>query len=218
MKNLKIAMLAYALFFAYCSTAQSTYDSYERNSQEEMPREQDKCYADCIISDKYETYYDTIAVYEKDEEIFDEHRTYTVYSDYKSKWVQEKVKNCRSTNPDDCMVWCMKEVPTSSKEKETFVVIDTTTLDVMKYVLGERRELVSKGGYKEKVEVICKKDLTTDLINEICLSLRSIGYECDESNNTYSVSMKKQLIQFQRDNSLPSGGLNIATLEALGVL
>ncbi len=60
----------------------------------------------------------------------------------------------------------------------------------------------------------CPNNSVVQLIQE---RLKVLGYYKGPENNTLTSETKKSIIQFQKDNQLPAGGLNIETLRTLGL-
>lgn len=76
--------------------------------------------------------------------------------------------------------------------------------------------VVFKEGYYSKFrEVLCSSRPSTTTI-EIQQALKDKGYDV-EVNDVMSEKTKAAIIQFQKDNNLPHGNLNMETLRALGI-
>jgi hypothetical protein len=162
-----------------------------------------------------------------------------------TKWVKgEADANCLSADPKDCQVLCLVETPAQYKtvnrkvvktpeytyeevvpaeykvvtrkelEKEETVVkieVPATYKTIMK------KELSKKGGYQDWREVLCQDQLTTDRIKQIQRALKENGYNPGPIDNIFGQQTKDALLQYQIDNELPQGNLNMETLQALGV-
>lgn len=233
-----------------------------------------KCYARCIAPDqveikeeqvidkpasfkieripaRYETVYDTVVIkpaYKKNVitpavyETITEDKLITPGS---QKWVKGKAdKNCLSSNPKDCEVWCLKEVPavyekvTRKVEKvaavsnEIEVPAVTKVLPRKKLVEAARENKIeipatyktvmtkvvtAKGGYQEWKEVMCEQNVTDNKVAEIQSALKREGYDPGPIDNQMGGKTKEALIKFQQDKGLPVGNLNLETLKSLGV-
>ena len=79
------------------------------------------------------------------------------------------------------------------------------------------KKLVRTGGFTDWVEVLCGSKVNDAKIYEIQQALRAKGYNPGPIDNRFGHQTKAALGQFQRDNGLPEGNLNIETLRALGV-
>jgi len=190
-----------------------------KNAEKGMPSEPGKCFAKCLIPDKSE------------EKLVGEFLVFTgentntegvVYREIitreaSTKWEKKKAdRNCRSSNPEDCMVWCLVEVPEQSvifyEVTDTTLVKDYSLEEVYASLINEEEDLIK---WKE---TICDNDITPALYSSIQQSLIDQGYDIgkDEVGDMGPAS-KSAFIQFQKDYNLPIGGLNIESLDALGV-
>lgn len=161
------------------------------------------------------------------------------------KWVKGKGdQNCLSANPKDCEVLCLVEVPavykpvTRKVEKSPAItteeIVPAITRVMPRKVLEEASQtlksevpatyktvmtkvLVSKGGYEEWREVLCKQEATSEKILAIQRALKNEGYDPGPLDNSMGSKTKEALVKFQQDKGLPIGNLNIETLKALGV-
>ena len=82
-----------------------------------------------------------------------------------------------------------------------------------------KRRLVKAGEYSDWREVLCESKITTYTIRQIQESLIASGYDIGPAgaDNVLGSATRAALMQYQRDNNLPVGNLNIETLESLGV-
>ena len=79
------------------------------------------------------------------------------------------------------------------------------------------------GGFTEWREIVCAKDITPQLLDQIAAALSTEGFtstgvpfDIGEPSKVSS-DLKKALVKYQRENTLPIGQLDIQTLDALGV-
>lgn len=79
------------------------------------------------------------------------------------------------------------------------------------------KKLVKTGGFTDWVEVMCETKVTTSKIQAIQNALKSRGYDPGPIDNILGAKTRQALIQFQKDNGLPVGNLNLETMRALGV-
>lgn len=140
-----------------------------------------------------------------------------------TKWVKKRSdRKCLSQDPDDCMVWCLVEVPSD----------DYIDLEVLKkprkvseeYV--EWKRYVTKAvepsqengvAYTEWVEVICESKIRAELMDEFAIRLIALGYEDIPLNGTASRKLKDALRAYQKEHHLPIGQFCKATFYALGL-
>ncbi len=233
-----------------------------------------KCYARCLAPDqfeikeeqvvdkpasfriekvpaKYETVYDTIVVKPAFQKTVTTPAQYDIVTEDKlvttasQQWVKGKAdKNCLSSNPKDCEVWCLKEIPAIYEKvsrKVEKVAAATKTVDVpaltkvtpRKKLVEAAREnkieipatyktvmkkvLVKKGGFQEWKEVVCEQDLTNNKIAQIQQALKREGYDPGPVDNEMGGKTKDALVKFQMDKGLPVGNLNMETLKSLGI-
>lgn len=179
-----------------------------------IPKDAGKCFAKCIIPDQKEMTYDTLGVYGVDEEIPTEKLVYTEQVPKTTKWVKKKAGNCMSSDPNDCLVWCLQEVEGQGKERVATVSIDTTGDETVQYVIGTHEKVTAQGGFTEWVEVLCEKDIYPEIYQAIRLALTARGFACESADKEV---VKKVLLNFQEASGLPYGQLDIYTMEALGI-
>ena len=178
-----------------------------------------KCYAKCLIPNKHESNQKQVYLYTGDN--YDqEHIKYIKreISPASTQWVKKRASdNCLSTNPDDCLVWCLQEVPANFKEY--FVVLDTNLVKdfgakVRQFEEGDQDE----SEFTEWKEVLCENKKTPELVESVHAELYALGYDVkDKHPKKFNKKMKRALIEFQKDNQLPRGQLDFETLELLGV-
>ncbi|MFT5724874.1 MAG: hypothetical protein ACI9JN_001997 [Bacteroidia bacterium] len=76
-------------------------------------------------------------------------------SDATTKWIKQKDAMCASENSDDCMVWCLVEVPAQYKTMRKSVLVEPAkTVDIAipaEYKTVTKRVLVSAASTKEVI-------------------------------------------------------------------
>jgi len=185
-----------------------------------MPSEPGKCYAKCLIQDKVleKKFVGDFLVY-TGEDVEKEGVTYReiITKEAGTRWEKKKAdRNCLSPNPEDCMVWCLIEVPEESAL--FYEVTDTSLVKEYKLEAIYTTPIAKKGGYTEWKEVICESDISPALYTKIQENLSVKGYNIGNDNKgKMSSTTQAALKEFQIDYALPIGGLNIETMEALGV-
>ena len=133
-----------------------------------------------------------------------------------TKWVKKNAdRNCKSADPNDCLVWCLTEVP---EEREKIVTVKDTTLtkdfkfryfNVQKYVKSEN------DNSNEWREILCENKITPQLYQDMSAKLKKLGYKVEEGTTEMTSTLKQALNKFQKDNDLPVYNLNLETLRAL---
>lgn len=130
------------------------------------------------------------------------------------KWEKRITDNCLSSNPKDCMVWCLVE------EKEVafeyYTVTDTAEVKEFDVYIKEHEHSVS--GKNEWIEVLCENEINENIISQINTFLEASGYPIDERQyDKLNIVSKESLIKYQKENGLPIGNLDIQTLESMGI-
>lgn len=209
-----------------------------------------------------------------------------------TKWVKQKDAMCEAENNDDCMVWCLVEVPAKFKtvskrvlvtpaasraieipakfktiskrvmvsppvtreevipaqyktltktvmvegpktveteipaqyQTVTKTVVDqaatTRTVEIpAEYKTVSKRVLVKAGGFSEYREVVCSKNVTSQLVRQVQRALLAKGYNVGPActDNILGKDTRAALIKYQKDNNLPVGNLNVTTMKSLGI-
>ncbi len=185
------------------------------------PSEPGKCYAKCLLPAI--SGMDTIAylpIYTGDHPETVEMAEYVVREAGKtSKWEKVKRDGCHSAKKDDCLVWCLKEV-NISKIAVNYVL---DTLATKEYELqAVVQPILNEEGKTAWKTVLCEKDIKPDTYLRIAKELNNRGYISNTQylkyNGDLSKELKAALINFQKDNYLPIGQLDIETLRALGYM
>jgi hypothetical protein len=214
MKNQLFLLL---LCLSACSVLRQSSDNIEYDSDgvvEQPKMTNGKCYAKAMIPDQYETsatrypIYTGLGVPDGVEE-----KTLTL-SPASTKWVKKSDKNCHSADPNDCLVWCLVEVP--AEQKTMLLVKDTNKIKSFEMRPFEKRSLAKAGGVTEMVEILCDKDENAKLYHDISTALTSRGY-LKAPQEFKNDALQAALVQFQKDKGLPVGNMNILTLNSLGV-
>ncbi|MGB0838640.1 MAG: peptidoglycan-binding domain-containing protein [Chitinophagales bacterium] len=79
------------------------------------------------------------------------------------------------------------------------------------------KRLVKPGGFTDWVEVLCESKVTRATIIAIQQALKAKGYDPGPIDDILGPKTRAALVQYQKDNNLPQGNLNVETLSALGV-
>ncbi len=85
------------------------------------------------------------------------------------------------------------------------------------YTKVSLRKLVDSEIKEMEMEVLCIEKVTKKIIDQIQLKLEGLGYETNTFSNELGELTIDSLMKFQQQNELPIGGLNIPTLELLGI-
>jgi len=196
-----------------------TVTNNRSGSKSPMPQKPGSCFAKCLIPDQVRNDSLFYFVFTGDPELetVDTYEETFVIQEGGTKWVKKKAdRNCMSSNPDDCLVWCLQETP-EIVEKRTILADTTQTKNFEEeYILIS--SVVSEGGFTEWREVVCENNITSYMIEDVSLALIARGYQQeDELTDTIDSNLKAALVSFQRANALPTGQFDLETLDALGV-
>jgi len=227
MKNLKLLPVYFiCLLFAACgfewSVGPKPYErssEYRSNSNTDLPPndEPGKCYAQSMSPDPYSYKMGKIFEYTGiDTNSIGVKREIIVLSPATTKWEKGKADpNCKSQNPEDCMVMCLVDVPAVTT---TYYIVTDTLINKQfktKEIPLKILKKIERG--IDWVEVLCEKDITFNKITALQHALNNRGYDVGTVNGIMNSDTKFQLYNFQKENSLPEGNLNIETLDVLGI-
>lgn len=85
------------------------------------------------------------------------------------------------------------------------------------YINVSLKKLVVPASKEIETEVLCPEKLNEKIIDAVQLKLRAFGFEADNFSNELGETTMDSLKTFQEQNELPIGGLNIPTLDLLGI-
>ncbi len=91
----------------------STRKSFERPKNPEPG----KCYAKAKFPSTFDHLTKLYPVFTGKDKVnspFIEKRKFIIQA-YSKKWIKKKTKNCVTSDPEDCFVWCWDETPKSQK-------------------------------------------------------------------------------------------------------
>ncbi len=127
----------------------------------------------------------------------------------KTKWVKKKAdSNCLSSNPNDCIVWCLVEI----SGYHYFEVTDTVKYKNFAtfYYSNDSLDLVKS---KQWFEAVCPHRVTAVLKEEVQEFLISNNYL--SASETDDIQLYKSICAFQRKNKFIVGMYDIETLYAM---
>lgn len=81
----------------------------------------------------------------------------------------------------------------------------------------EEKRLIEKGGYTVWTEILCANKTSSSTIRKLQRALRAEGYSIGTVDGVLGTRTQIALKQFQTDNGLPIGNLNMETLKSLGI-
>lgn len=110
----------------------------------------------------------------------------------------------------------------SISKKDNFIEVKPYKSGEYQYFRDEENQIIyiysKSNNWGKWKDVICGTGCYMPSYLSIHQSLKQKGYYSDTLNNILNESTKLALIQFQKDNNLPVGNLDIETLRGLGVL
>jgi len=184
-----------------------------------FPTKPGACYAKCLTSSEYVNDSIEYIVYTgniEEETSVEIEKVSVVLKPAHTKWEKRPGdRNCMSKDPNDCLVWCLVDVPEEKLEYTTLK--DTTTSKNFDIKYYTQQKKVKVGGYTEWKEVLCGNKITSYTIQQIQKALRSRGYDPGPNSNILGSRTKSALSKFQQDNGLPVGQLDFESLTALGM-
>lgn len=129
-----------------------------------------------------------------------------------TKWIKKKAnRNCRSADPNDCLVWCLVEVPAETISYQ--VIRDTLSTKDWHQYWHREYDL----GETSNERVLCKNEITEELLDAIKTKLISRGADLNSKKKYKKLrkSLKKELNYFQKDSNLGVGRLSYETMAYL---
>ena len=128
-----------------------------------------------------------------------------------TKWVKKLAdKNCVSPKIEDCLVWCLENIPAESKTY--FIVTDTATIKNFTYETIYIQRGIIKAGQKIKRQVLCDHEINDTLLSELRQLLENQGYEISRTKKSKILAA---LIEFQKDQKLAYGYFDPISIELL---
>ncbi len=222
MKNLVI-FFAFSFTITSCTFLNTPAPSIQdltspRNAEPGMPSKPGACFAKALIPDMFITEIQEFAVYtglENEQGLALDTIEWETAPE-RTEWQKKRAdKNCLSDNPEDCLVWCLVNVP--AEIKTLVVVLDTTQTENYELIEENRKELAEAGAYTEWKEVLCENQITPGIVTQLQEALYSRGYFSSTISGKYTNPTRDALSNFQKANGLPIGQLDFETLEALEV-
>ncbi|MFK7907658.1 MAG: M56 family metallopeptidase [Chitinophagales bacterium] len=132
-----------------------------------------------------------------------------------TKWVRKKMggDECMCANPEDCKVWCLRDIP--AKKQEVWVLKDASQSNQF-----ERKTIktyvLTKQGRLEWLEIPCEKQFTQQQVIQIQRVLQSRNYDAG-NNGVMDIKFFDGLTQFQQANNLPIGKVDAHIMMLLGL-
>jgi len=220
-KFIKYFTLVILLSFIGCFSNNTVYktpisEPFVKNERKKsLPPnpEPGKCYAQHL---EKQFSIDTLIVFEYTGENFDQNgieKREIKIAPGSTKWETKVDPNCKSPNPDNCMMKCLVEIP--PKYEELYVVTDTSLVKNYSSRVFEKKRFGKTDS--EWFEVLCESQLTRNFFKKLSDKLIEINY-LNANNLSFSrIEVKDALNQYQIDNNLPNGKFFTETLKHIGL-
>ncbi len=148
-------------------------------------------------------------------------RTIEIPAEYKNvvKRVRIGCPEGFTDNGDDCIRFA--EIPAEYTSRSYQKVKTPTQIKEVEipaeFATVTKKTLVKQGGYTVWKEVLCEDQINGNTIYAIQRALKNRNYDVGNVDQVLGSQTKAALTQFQRDNGLPIGQLDVDTLNLLGV-
>lgn len=218
--RVNIHLLVFLVLILFSCNSYQSKKTINSQALPDMPNEPGKCYAKCLTPDIISKESASFPVYfGNDEEIIQNYVSNTIIelAPKSTEWVKKKAdRNCRSSDPNDCLVWCLVEKPAQSITIEN-VLRDTTITNEYEIETFDLDFIASNGGKTVWMAIICNP--SKDLINALQNELTESGYDLSTEivQGIFGSKSKSALRDFQKGNGLHIGGLTEETISFLGL-
>ncbi|MCP4121831.1 MAG: peptidoglycan-binding protein [Bacteroidetes bacterium] len=110
-----------------------------------------------------------------------------------TKWVKKKAQNCVSSNPDDCLVWCLVDVPATSRTVTREVLktpATTREITIPAEYTTIKKKLVDTPADTRQIDVPAEYKTMTKKVIDTPASVREIA-SCDPKYKTITKTVLK---------------------------
>ena len=133
-----------------------------------------------------------------------------------TRWVKKKSDvNCKSADPNDCLVWCLMEIP--AEYYMEYVVLDTSQTTDFSWELIPETNFPDRRKFPHRMPTLCKNQINHALVEELQEMLYEEGYYDGSFGGNWDATTQKSMYRYQLDHRLPTCGLNFPTLNKLGI-
>lgn len=209
----------FLMLTSYLCQSQSNSNS-EKNDIGKIFKKDGVCYSK-YLKHEYEAKEETYPIFtgtKKKRGVKIKRKTIILKEGTKGTWEKRKAdKNCLSSDPNDCMVWCL--VGAIPDETATFAYVKntdkTTEWEMQTFTIYKKIDSI-----EDEVEVVCSARVTDELLYEIQSKLIDLNYLQKPKVKTKINLLKKvkeALVHFQHNNNLPVGNFDVQTLAKLGI-
>lgn len=185
------------------------------NELGKKPDDPDKCFAPCWVIDLPNPNDSQISEYKgTDKNAIGVKKIEVVLQKETTRWIQKiDYINCLSIKPDDCLIWCIVKVP----EITDLIFIADTLIQKNFEAFIYRPDVPYKVNQRnEWKEIVCSDDITDELYEDVRFALKTKGYDM-VSDGHFNLITMSLVLEYQKDNNLPIGYLNLDTMNSLGL-
>lgn len=209
------------LFLSHCTSHRTASNRLTKSSvSKNRPPvgKNGECYAKCITNDQSATRTLLLAIYTGNQaydNVAVENRE-IVLKPASSAWEKKKSdRKCLSEDPNDCLVWCLVETPAVKKAYR--ILSDTTSSKNFEMQEVVVQTVTKKEGSTEWKQVVCQDKVTPELVSQLQQALKIKNHYPHALTGKIDAQTKSALCQFQQENRLPVGQLDVKSMELLGV-
>ena len=176
-----------------------------------------KCFANCLIPNIIEKWKESFPVFLGEySDTLEYVQLISIELPQSNIWEKKRDANCKSSNPEDCFIWCLYDQPSTTLE--LYVVSDTSLTTNYVWESFDLSEVTIEGGYFELKQVICAAKINDTILQRISTELFNQGFLGRANLGFTRSKIKGALKNFQIKNNLPLGEYDFETLEALGII
>jgi hypothetical protein len=139
-----------------------------------------------------------------------------------TKWVRKKVNTtCLSSNPEDCLVWCLVEIPAATYKYKVVLDPNDEKYDMVRplaygsWTLPNRKEPII--GVIKWVEAPNPKEIDSAMIDQIWEFLQALGYPCGDESTALNQDILNAIDAYQTQHALARGAITNETLYEMGL-
>lgn len=210
-------LFIFAIHLWQCSSSKNL--SHQKSSEPQSSNDNGECVALCTMPEHTVSTTGRFPIYTGDinsEKVKVETKKIIIQEQSK-KWEKKRAdNNCRAPNPDDCLVWCLVDVPEISEE--LVILSDTTQSNNFTWRTIEYDIKTIPRGTKEWKPILCESTYTMQFLFDLQNALRESGHYTRKLNvEKMDNKIKSALSKYQIENKLPEGHLDYETLNHLGI-
>ena len=208
-----LILLISTLLLVRCAIPSSVLESQiEPEPEPQIPY----CSAVYITPATYKAVTEDLVIYAGDKEInkgWLETRE-IVTSPPTRKWSKQKEANCESLKEEDCFTLVSEEEGLMLK---SYTILNDTTYISDYEIWTVTGHQLNNNSTSKNITILCEKEIPTNLMESIQRRLVEEGYYRGMISGVLDLDSKVALMNYQESGGLPTAGLDIDTLERLGI-